>query len=105
MAGRKNLIHQLEEFKHNLGKTMTVQKILLFGSYAEGTQKAESDVDLIIVSEEFKDYTFIERTAKMYGFWSLDKPVDFLCYTPKEFEDLGKKITIVRQAIKRGITL
>ena len=29
----------------------------------------------------------------------------FLCYTPEEFEDKRKEISIVRQAIKEGVVI
>jgi len=39
----------------------------------------------------------------MYDYWNLDLPVDFLCYTPKEFNKLKKQISIVKEAIENGI--
>jgi hypothetical protein len=39
----------------------------------------------------------------MYKFWNYDLPVDFLCYTPEEFERMKKMITIVSHAVKEGI--
>jgi len=32
-------------------------------------------------------------------------PVDFLCYTPEEFEKLRKRISIVSVALKTGIEI
>ena len=41
----------------------------------------------------------------MYDYWSLKYPVDFLCYTPEEFNKLKKQITIVREAVENGIEI
>jgi len=41
----------------------------------------------------------------MYDYWELDLPVDFLCYTPKEFDKLKNKITIVKEAVENGIEI
>jgi len=35
----------------------------------------------------------------------MDYPVDFLCYTPEEFEEKRKEISIVRQALKEGVVI
>ena len=46
---------------------------------------------------------FIERGSKMYDYWDLNYPVDFLCYTPKEFNKMKNMITIVREAVRNGM--
>lgn len=48
---------------------------------------------------------FIERGSKMYDYWNILYPVDFLCYTPEEYEKLRKEITIVKQALDEGIEI
>jgi hypothetical protein len=37
--------------------------------------------------------------------WTMDYPVDFLCYTPEEFEEKRSEISIVRHAINEGIAI
>jgi len=53
----------------------------------------------------FRKLDFFQRGAKMYDHWNLRYPVDFLCYTPEEFNKLKKHITIVRETIKEGIEI
>ena len=48
---------------------------------------------------------FLERGEKMYDYWTLDIPVDFLCYTPEEFNKLKKRISIVKEAVSNGIAI
>jgi len=43
--------------------------------------------------------------TKMYDYWNLNYPVDFLCYSPEEFNKLKKQITIVRGAVENGIEI
>lgn len=105
MVGKAALKSALAEFKQKLQKDFPVQKIILFGSQAEGTAGKHSDVDLIIVSGGFGRLNFIERAAKMYDYWGRDYPVDFLCYTPKEFRERKNGITLVRQALKYGVAV
>jgi len=103
MDKKKSLIQELKIFKKNVDKDIQIDKLILFGSSATGKTHAWSDVDLILVSEKFRKMNFFERGAKLYNYWSIKRPVDFLCYTPKEFAKKSKGITIVREALKHGI--
>lgn len=105
MGGRKSIKEKLKDFKKNLNREMKIKEMILFGSRANGKARKESDVDLIIVSPNFRNLDFFQRGAKMYDFWDIDLPVDFLCYTPEEFENLKKRVTIVREANKSGIII
>ena len=103
MVQKKYLNEQLKEFLKNLTENIQVDEIILFGSRVNGNAKKDSDVDLIIVSPDFEEMNFFERVSKMYDYWKIDLPVDFLCYTSKEFEKLKKGITIVSEALKKGV--
>ena len=100
-----NLIKELSKFVNRVKKDFILNDIILFGSRVRGDIKEESDIDLIIVSEGFRNMNFIERAARMYDYWNLDYAVDFLCYTPEEFGVLKERISIASQAIKEGIVL
>ena len=99
------LIQNLAAFKKRLAKTMDVEKMILFGSHARRQAGQSSDVDLILVSNDFESQRFRFRPLQLYKYWSLRLPVDFLCYTPKEFEERSRRITIVREALSHGIEI
>lgn len=105
MGGKKSIIEKLRIFKDRVNKDIPIKRIILFGSRAKGKTGRDRDVDLIIVSPKFRKLDFFQRGAEMYNYWTLNLPVDFLCYTPKEFERLSKGITIVREAIEEGIVI
>ena len=86
-------------------KDISLTKLILFGSRAEGKKGRDTDVDLLVVSDAFKKLDFFQRGAKMYDYWNLNYPVDFLCYTPEEFKKLKNQITIVREAVEHGIEI
>ncbi len=78
----------------------------LFGSRAKGRPHHRwSDFDLLIVSKTFINKPSFERSAGFYKHWNLDYPVDFLCYTPEEFNKLKRQVTIVREAVREGIEI
>jgi len=104
--GRKGAITSgLQAFKMRVNKESPLKKMIFFGSRATGKEHEDSDIDLIIVSDEFKSLNFIKRAAKMYNCWDMNYPVDFLCFTPEEFEKRTKGITIVSEAVKEGIEI
>jgi predicted nucleotidyltransferase len=102
---KRSLIEKLKEFKKTASKEMLIEKIIFFGSRASGKSHEYSDVDLIVVSKEFGGMKFRWRATKMYDYWNLDYPVDFLCYTPEEFDRMRKQATIVREAAENGIAI
>ncbi|MGD0622178.1 MAG: nucleotidyltransferase domain-containing protein [Thermacetogeniaceae bacterium] len=62
-----------------------VEKVLLFGSYARGDARSESDIDLIIVSPDFQRMPAPKRW-KVLGKAAakLMEPIEALAYTPDE---------------------
>ncbi len=105
MDKRKIIKEDLKQFKSRAELLFPIYKMYFFGSRATGKPHQYSDVDLLVVSSKFKRLNFFQRGAKMYDFWTLKYPVDFLCYTPQEFEKLRKQITLVRQAVEEGIEI
>ncbi len=98
---RVEIIKKLRDFL----KKHAIEKAILFGSYARGEAKEDSDIDLILVSKEFEGKSPLKRPVPFYIEWDLGYPVDFLCYTPKEFNNLRRQVSIVSQALKEGIEI
>ena len=100
---RKKIIEdELRDFKKTVNKNLSISNMYFFGSRATGKPHRYSDIDLIIVSPKFRRLDFFKRGAKMYDYWNIDYPVDFLCYTPEEFNKLRKQATIIREAVEEG---
>lgn len=105
MDKRKIIEKELSNFKKNLSAIININKVVFFGSFARGDFRRDSDIDLIIVSSDFRGIEFRKRALGFYKYWSLDYPFDFLCYTPEEFNRLKYKSNIVREAVKEGIEI
>jgi len=77
--------------------------VLIFGSRARGDALAESDIDLLVVSEAFRSLSFLERATAVLT--ELDAPfaVDVLCYTPEEFERKREEYGTVSAALEEGV--
>ncbi len=101
VKSKSGIIRELKRFK----KQNKIDKLYFFGSMATGKPHKYSDVDLIVISKKFRGKGVLNRAPKLYMKWKLDYPVDFLCYTPEEFNKLKKQATIVREAVEHGIEI
>ena len=98
-----SLLSRIRAFKSAIAKKHGVEKMVLFGSRATGKASKDSDVDLMLVSRKFEGKSSLKRAVPFYSEWRLGYPVDFICYTPDEFERLSKKATLVKWALEHGI--
>ncbi|OGS45258.1 MAG: hypothetical protein A3K66_03715 [Euryarchaeota archaeon RBG_16_67_27] len=99
------LVRRLQRFRRKVAGRYKIERMILFGSYARGRTHRFSDVDLIVVSPRFRRKNISARASPLYLEWDLELPVDFLCYTPEEFEALSKRPSLVREALGEGITI
>jgi len=79
--------------------------VLVFGSRAGGEALAESDLDLLVVSERFRGVSFLERASVLLTDLDLPFSADVLCYTPEEFARKRREHGIVRLALEEGLRL
>ncbi len=77
----------------------------MFGSRARGDYLLDSDYDLIIVSDKFKNYDFTDRMAQVMRLSDGSVSFDIICYTEDEFEKKKKEIGTVQEAVKEGVLL
>lgn len=66
-----------------------VTEAYLFGSFAEGTSGAWSDLDVVVVQPT--KLPFVERPRGFQDLLDLGVPVDVLVYTPEEFARLREE--------------
>lgn len=100
-------IRLAKDFKRRAAKKYGIKKITMFGSQATGITRKDSDIDLLVVSDKCPKKA--EYMSRLFREWHIVQkkkhPVDFICYTPEEFNKLSKKITIVKQAIEEGVVI
>ena len=97
-----------KSYVKKLESKLPVKKALLFGSAARGKMNKNSDIDIIVISDNFKKMKLINRLvflSRFRGEEFLDWPMDILGYTPKEFEKLSKVSTMFSEAKKEGVVI
>ena len=95
----------LPEVVQRIVQTLHPEKIVLFGSYADGTPTSDSDVDLLVVMETtappVERYLAVSRLLRPRPF-----PVDILVKRPDEIQSaLGAGDFFIREVLSRGQVL
>jgi len=91
---------QISEICLKIVQNINPDKVILFGSYATGSNNEDSDLDLIIVknSDLPKHKIGLDIRRLFYGYLI---PMDFKIYTPHEFnQELQNKYSFLNLAIK-----
>ncbi len=75
-------------------------QIILFGSYAKGTENEDSDIDIAIISSNFSD--IIEDVAKLIGLtWKIDTRIEPHPITIEDYKKISN--LFVREVVDTGI--
>ncbi len=63
------------------------QKVILYGSYADGTNREGSDIDVLIISEDFAGKDYWERIDILAdAIYEVFAPVEAVAMTMEEWE-------------------
>jgi len=95
----------IQAVARHIGTVAKPEKIILFGSYASGHPRAESDVDLLVIMRSRKRSS--ERAAELSRLLEPRPfPVDLLVRTPREIRRrLARGDTFIREILHGGRVL
>lgn len=85
-------------------KELKVSRIIVFGSQAKGTATEESDIDIVVVSEDFKRKNIFKRAdmtkdAEIRTIRKFMVPLDIITMTPEEYEN---KTSLMAEYANKG---
>lgn len=95
----------LEEIVQRVVKAVEPDKVILFGSHAQGHPHPDSDLDLLIIMAS--DRPRWQRTVPIYdALRGLLLPKDVVVYTPQEVEEWSQvPQAFITTAIRKGRVL
>ena len=97
------IIRVIRQYRNNLEALgIRVKKIILYGSYARGEVTRDSDIDLLVVSDDFEGMDLWERQCLLgRARVGIKRPMEILGLTDEELaaETDG---TFVAEEIKKG---
>lgn len=107
MSGKKikEITNGIKKFLKT--RNITVDKIIVFGSYAKGNYSADSDLDIAIISADFDGKDIFRRADMIKGLnWYLVErflfPFDIVTVSRKEYQQSS---SLIVDFIKEGKVL
>ncbi|WP_321329171.1 nucleotidyltransferase domain-containing protein [uncultured Ilyobacter sp.] len=89
--GRMINLTKINSLRDKLLSLYNPEKVYVFGSYAWGEPTEESDLDILVVSNKFRELSFGERIAQATDIlFDLDFSVDLVVETSEEFSQSEK---------------
>ncbi len=100
----------LKNYLSKIRELFNPKIILLWGSRIYGKPTPYSDIDMIIVSDKFKNIKFIKRRSTFLKETGLlydrkAEVVDALCYSEDEFQKKRKSLSLISEAVIKGIEI
>lgn len=105
MAKETDIQRITKQYLQRLARNITVNKAILTGSWATGSYLEDSDIDLIVVSDDFSKMPIAERLNYLQKNWKNKIPLEAFGYTVEEFRKLSENSTYVKDAIRSGVVL
>ncbi len=99
----KEIVEEYREALQKLG--VKVDRIVLYGSFAKGHQRQDSDIDLIIVAEDFQKMNLRER-QEVLGIAAarIMKPIEARGYTPGELK-MASRASFLKEILEVGVSV
>jgi len=97
---------ELERIIENITDSISVNKIILFGSYAYGNPHSNSDIDLCVITEDKRRKIEIIWDIQEAAYKSAKHSLDILVYRPDEFSDRSDSVSTIEKTISnKGILI
>lgn len=82
----RDIVESIKEFAKEVKKHYNISTIILFGSYAKGTEHNDSDIDIAIISDDFED--IYDCMAELMGItWDIDARIEPHPIKKKDFDE------------------
>jgi predicted nucleotidyltransferase len=102
----KELSDELRDIIENVKNKITVQKIILFGSRAYGNPRADSDIDLCVITLDTRRKIEIIWDIQESIYKTAKHTVDILVYRPEEFLNRADAVTTIEKTIaSKGLVI
>ena len=102
--GQETVLATVKKFKNALESiNIRVDQLILFGSYAEGTAREDSDIDLVVISSSFSDKSYWERINILTdAIYQVFAPIEASAFTPDEWKS---EKSLIFDYAKNGVSV
>lgn len=96
----KDVLNNINKFIEEIKKQYNITAIILFGSYAKGTENEDSDIDVAVISDDFDD--IYDCMAILMGMtWNIDARIEPHPIKKKDFDEVSDYF--IKEIIDTGI--
>lgn len=96
----REIIESIQKYIKKISQHYKIEAIILFGSYAKGTQHEYSDIDVAIISSDFKD--IFDDMAELIGMtWKIDTRIEPHPIRKEDYDSIATPF--VKEIIDTGI--
>ena len=96
----QDILDSINKFVEQIKKKYNVVAIIVFGSYAKGTENEDSDIDVAVISDDFED--IYDCMAVLMGMtWDIDARIEPHPIKKKDFDEVSDYF--IKEVIDTGI--
>ena len=96
------ILNSIEKYIEEISKYYKIDAVILFGSYANGTNTEDSDIDIAVVSRDIKD-RFDDMAKLMSLTWNIDVRIEPHPIKTDEFKE--NETPFIDEIIRTGVEL
>lgn len=95
----------IKQVARNIGEAANAERVVLFGSYAQGHGTDDSDVDLLVIADS--DQPRHKRSRELYRRICPNRfPIDIIVYTPAEvIRNSRAPVSFISRILREGKTV
>jgi predicted nucleotidyltransferase len=103
--GDHELAGRIARYLAFVGQHLRVERAFLYGSYAYGVPRSRSDVDLVVLSEDFRmDRRHRQEQLAIWAWQAGVGDIEALGLTPEEFE-VSSDLSLLGEVRERGVVV
>lgn len=97
---KTDILNSINKYLNKINKFYNVEAVILFGSYASGNEREDSDIDLAIILDDFID--LFDTMADLMGYtWGTDTRIEPHPIRKKDFD--SETSYFIKEIINTGI--
>ena len=91
----------VQKYVEKVCENYKIEAIILFGSYAKGTEQEDSDIDIAIITDDFKNDIFDEQLNLKKLRWEIDLRIEPHLIRIEDYKEVSTPF--IQEVIDTGI--
>jgi len=93
---KKNVLDLIQKYQSGLEEQhVHIQKIILYGSWANGNAHDDSDIDVVVISNSFEGKGYWERIELLsQAIYKIFAPIEAVAMTQEEWDNKSSSVYV-----------